>query len=262
MESIPIPEVGNVEVPSEKKHIFVATPMYGGQCFGFFTQGCLQLQKLAMNSGLDLTFSFLFNESLIQRGRNLLANAFLKSKCTHMLFIDSDIRFQPEQILPMLDADKDIICGIYPKKEINWQTVRKAMDAGVPDSELKNHTGNFVVNLVNYEETVTVPIGEPLEIWNGGTGFMLIKREVYEGLVGKLPTYLNNVMDIQNPQNGEKINEFFATCIEEESGLLLSEDYYFCKKARENGFKVWAAPWVDLAHVGTYAFEGQLLKTP
>ena len=118
------------------------------------------------------------------------------------------------------------------------------------------------MNLVNYEETVTVPIGEPLEIWNGGTGFMLIKREVYEGLVGKLPTYLNNVMDIQNPQNGERINEFFATCIEEESGLLLSEDYYFCKKARENGFKVWAAPWVDLAHVGTYAFEGQLLKTP
>jgi hypothetical protein len=164
--------------------------------------------------------------------------------------------------LPMIAADKDIICGIYPKKEINWQTVRNAMAAGVPDSELKNHTGNFVVNLVNYEETVTVPIGEPLEIWNGGTGFMLIKREVYEGLVGKLPTYLNNVMDIQNPQNGEKINEFFATCIEEESGLLLSEDYYFCKKAREHGFKVWAAPWVDLAHVGTYAFEGQLLKTP
>jgi hypothetical protein len=69
-------------------------------------------------------------------------------------------------------------------------------------------------------------------------------------------------MDIQNPQNGEKVNEFFATCIEEESGLLLSEDYYFCKRAREHGFKVWAAPWVDLAHVGTYAFEGQLLKTP
>ena len=262
METIDIPSIGTVEIPPEKNHVFVATPMYGGQCFGFFTQGCLQLQKLAFNNNIDVTFSFLFNESLIQRGRNLLAHAFLKTKCTHMMFIDSDIKFIPEHILPMITADKDIICGIYPKKEINWQTVRNAMAAGVPDNELKNHTGNFVVNLVNYEETVTVPIGEPLEIWNGGTGFMLIKREVYEGLVGKLPTYLNNVMDIQNPQNGEKVNEFFATCIEEESGLLLSEDYYFCKKAREHGFKVWAAPWVDLAHVGTYAFEGQLLKTP
>ena len=248
--------------PPKKIHLFVATPMYGGQCFGYFTQGCLQLQKACTNRGIDLTFSFLFNESLIQRARNLLAAAFLKSPCTHMLWIDSDIRFNPEQIFKMIESNVDIICGIYPKKEINWLTVRNAMNAGVPDNELKHHTGNFVVNLVNYEETITVPIDQPIEIWNGGTGFMLIKREVYEGMIGKVPTYLNNVMDLMNKQNGETINEFFATCIEEETKLLLSEDYYFCKKARENGFRVWAAPWVDLAHIGTYAFEGQLLKTP
>ena len=247
----------------KKGNIFVATPMYGGQCTGYYTQSLLTLGPVLNQNGYDMAYSAMFNESLIQRGRNALAHGFMqRPECTHLMFIDADIKFNPQDIIKMIEADKDIICGIYPKKEINWQTVRKAMDAGVPDSELKNHTGNFVVNLVNYEETVTVPIGEPLEIWNGGTGFMLIKREVYEGLVGKLPTYLNNVMDIQNPQNGERVNEFFATCIEEESGLLLSEDYYFCKKARENGFKVWAAPWVDLAHVGTYAFEGQLLKTP
>jgi hypothetical protein len=69
----------------------------------------------------------------------------------------------------------------------------------VPDNELKHHTGAFVVNLIDYQPEVTVPIGEPLEIWNGGTGFMLIKREVYEGLIGKVPTYLNNVMDITEP---------------------------------------------------------------
>ena len=91
---------------------------------------------------------------------------------------------------------------------------------------------------------------------------MLIKREVYEGLIGKVPTYKNNVMDLQNPKNGEDINEFFATQIEPETGLLLSEDYDFCKKARQNGYTVWAAPWVQLGHVGTYAFEGQLLRTP
>ena len=91
---------------------------------------------------------------------------------------------------------------------------------------------------------------------------MLIKREVMEGLVDKLPTYLNNVLDIKNPDNGQRIVEYFATLIEDESQLLLSEDYYFCKKAREHGYKVWAAPWVQLAHVGTYAFEGQLLQTP
>lgn len=236
--------------------------MYGGQCFGFYTQGCLQMQQVFKSTGIDVTFSFLFNESLIQRARNLLANTFLKSKCTHMMFIDSDIKFNPADILHMITADKDIICGIYPKKEINWQGVVNAVKSEVPLEQLKNHTGNFVVNLVDYKPEVTVPINEPIEIWNGGTGFMLIKREVYEGMADKLPSYLNNVMDLQNKSNGDKIVEYFATMIEPESNLLLSEDYYFCKKAREFGYKVWAAPWVQLSHVGTYAFEGQLLQRP
>lgn len=245
---------------SDKKHIFVATPMYGGQCFGYFTQSCLQFSNLCKTNNVDVSFSFLFNESLIQRARNLLAQHFLKSNATHMMFIDADIRFIPEQIFPMLEADKDIICGIYPKKEINWTTVKMAMDRNVPNDQLRFHTGAFVVNLVNYQTEVTVPVNEPVEIWNGGTGFMLIKREVFENLIGKVPTYLNNVLDMTNKENGETINEFFATSIEEETKILLSEDYYFCKKAREHGMKVWAAPWVQLAHIGTYAFEGQLIQ--
>jgi hypothetical protein len=179
-----------------------------------------------------------------------------------MMFVDADIKFNPEDIVHMVRADKDILCGIYPKKEINWDSVKKAISAGVSDDKLKHHTGAFVVNLINYQESVTVPINEPVEIWNGGTGFMLIKREVYETLQKTLPKYKNNVFDMKNPNNGEWVTEFFATLIEEESDLLLSEDYYFCKKAREAGFKVWAAPWVNLAHVGTYPFEGQLLQTP
>lgn len=247
---------------SDKKHIFVATPMYGGQCFGYFTQSCLQLSNLCKTNDVDVSFSFLFNESLIQRARNLLAQHFLKSNATHLMFIDADIRFIPDQIFPMLEADKDIICGIYPKKEINWTTVKMAMDANVPNDQLKFHTGAFVVNLVDYQTEVTVPVNQPVEIWNGGTGFMLIKREVFENLIGKVPTYLNNVLDMTNKENGETINEFFATSIEDDTNILLSEDYYFCKKAREHGMKVWAAPWVQLAHIGTYAFEGQLIQKP
>ena len=247
---------------SDKKHIFVASPMYGGQCFGYFTQSCLQLSNLCKTKDVDVSFSFLFNESLIQRARNLLAQHFLKSNATHLMFIDADIRFNPEQIFPMLEADKDIICGIYPKKEINWTTVKMAMDANVPNDQLKFHTGAFVVNLVDYQTEVTVPVNEPVEIWNGGTGFMLIKREVFERLIGKVPTYLNNVLDMTNKENGETINEFFATSIEDDTRILLSEDYYFCKKSREHGMKVWAAPWVQLAHIGTYAFEGQLVQRP
>lgn len=245
----------------DNKHIFIATPMYGGQCFGYFAQSLLQANNIIPQSGVTLSYSFLFNESLIQRARNLLAHQFLQSNATHMMFIDADIKFNPADLLTMLAADKDIICGIYPKKEINWDSVKSAMAQGVEDAKLKHHTGAFVVNLVDYQTQVTVPIDQPLEIWNGGTGFMLIKREVLEGMKDKLPWYLNNVLDMKNPANGQQVTEFFATCIEDETKILLSEDYYFCKKAREHGYKVWAAPWVELAHIGTYAFEGQLVKS-
>lgn len=242
-----------------EKHIFIATPMYGGQCFGHYAQGLLQAQSVFQKEKIPMTISFIFNESLIQRGRNLLVQQFLKSQATHLMFIDADIKFNPADIIPMINADKDIICGIYPKKEINWDTVKQAMDKGVPNDQLKNYTGVFVANLVDYQENVKVRIDEPIEIWNGGTGFMLIKREVLESMKDSLPYYLNNTMDIHNKANGEKIVEFFSCMIEPETQLLLSEDYYFCRKAREAGFKVWAAPWAGLTHIGTYPFEGRLI---
>jgi len=165
--------------------------------------------------------------------------------------------------MAMLEVDKDIICGIYPKKEINWDSVKKAMDNGVPQDQLKAYTGSFVVNLVDYQGEVTVPVGQPVEIFNGGTGFMMIKREVFEQLSDKVPSYFNDVNDL-NGQVGmrEEIKEYFATSIEPETGRLLSEDYHFCYIWRKAGGKVYAAPWCQLSHIGTYAFEGQLIPAP
>ena len=247
----------------KKAHIFVATPMYGGMCAGFYTQSIIQLQKVFAEQGIDASFSFMFNESLITRARNGLVQNFLKMKeATHLFFIDADIRFFAEHVPPMIQANKDIICGIYPKKEINWQFVRNAVEAGVPNEHLQYFTGSFVVNLVNYSGNVTVPINKPVEIWNGGTGFMLIKRKVFEKLADKVPSYTNNIVDMSGNLKIEPIKEFFFTCIEEETNILMSEDYAFCKLARDNGIKVHAAPWAQLGHMGSYMFEGQLTPAP
>jgi hypothetical protein len=244
------------------KHVFVATPMYGGMCAGYYTQSILQLSRLAAANNITFSFSFMFNESLITRARNALVKAFLDTKATHLMFIDADIHFKPEDVIPMLDADKDIICGIYPKKEISWSSVRSAIERGVPDEQLKNHTGAFVVNLVDYAGSVEIPINQPVEIWNGGTGFMLIKREVFEQLADKVPSYTNDVTDLGGTTTGKVIKEYFTTSIEEGTNRLLSEDYHFCQEWRKAGGKVYAAPWVELSHIGTYAFEGRLLQTP
>jgi hypothetical protein len=236
--------------------------MYGGMCAGFYTQSILSLTNVCREKGVSLSFSFMFNESLITRARNAMVHQFLKTKCTHLMFIDSDIKFNPNDIIPMIGVDKDIICGIYPKKEINWGSVKKAMDNGVPFDQLKVHTGSFVVNLVGYAGEVTVPVNQPVEIFNGGTGFMLIKRKVFEHLADKVPSYTNDMYHAVDVVRKVKIiKEFFATSIDEESNRLLSEDYHFCKISRMAGFKVFCAPWASFSHTGSYNFSGTLPRS-
>jgi len=238
----------------DNKHIFIATPMYGGQCFGYFAQSLLQANNIIPQSGVTLSYSFLFNESLIQRARNLLAHQFLQSKATHMMFIDADIKFNPADLLTMLAADKDIICGIYPKKEINWHTVKNAALEGKED--LQKYTGSFVVNLLNNDASLTVPVDQPCEVSAIGTGFMLIKRDVFEKLKPHTEKYVSDMSHLA----GEEIYGFYLDPIDPESKRLLSEDYFFCHQWRKIGGKVHAAPWCNLGHMGTYLFEGGLLS--
>ena len=240
--------------------VFVATPMYGGMCAGYFTQSVQQMQNVFTQQGIETQFSYMFNESLITRGRNGLAHAFLKSEATHLFFIDADIYFNPHDVVSLVEADKDIICGIYPKKEINWQQVAKGVKNGEDPNNLKHYTGSWVLNLVDYAGSVTVPVGDPLEIWAGGTGFMLIKRKVFEQLKDKTPSYINDVVDLANANAPrERITQYFTESIEPETERLLSEDYHFCRQWRLQGGKIYAAPWVQLSHHGTYAFDGRLM---
>ena len=240
--------------------LFVATPMYGGMCTGFYLQSMLALAPMAKQADIDVHCSFMFNESLIQRARNSLTHQFLKTDCTHLMFIDADIKFDANDIMLMIAADKDIICGLYPKKEINWQQVAISTAAGVPVDQLKNHTGAMVVNLVGQVGDVIVPANEPLEITNGGTGFMLIKRGVFESLKPFVATYHNDVLDTAGEFKPDLMHEYFPVMVED--SRLLSEDFAFCTIARRQGFQVWAAPWVRLGHYGSYLFEGSLIPAP
>ena len=240
--------------------IFIATPCYGGNCNALYMTSLLSLQAVLGKAGHEAMVSVLVNESLITRGRNALVNQFMKTDADYLFFIDSDIQFYGDQVLPMIDADKDIICGIYPKKEINWQQVARGVKNGEDPNNLKHYTGSWVLNLADYAGSVTVPVGEPLEIWAGGTGFMLIKRKVFEQLKDITPSYINDVVDLANADAPrERITQYFTESIEPETERLLSEDYHFCRQWRLQGGKIYAAPWVQLSHHGTYAFDGRLM---
>lgn len=237
-------------------HIYVATPMYGGMCYGVYVQSLLRAVSVLSAKGHTVACAFMFNESLITRGRNHMVHGFLKSEATHLMWIDSDIKFRAEDLERMIEADVDVIGGIYPKKEINWNTVRQAVERG--DKALERHTGAFVVNLVGNAREVTVNRDIPAEVENLGTGFLLTKREVYEKLMPHTPKYLADM----NMVAGEEIYAFFQDPICPVSRRFLSEDYHFCTEWRKIGGQVFAAPWCELGHQGTYLFEGQLLEQP
>lgn len=245
---------------TEKPIIFIATPMYGGMATGTYTSSLMQTPIVLSQNGIGMYYAHMMNESLIPRARNKLAHDFLNSPATHLMWVDADIGFNPTDIVSMVEADKDIICGLYPKKEINWHRVAKAVMDGVPAEELKNHVGSFVVNLVNEDDGRSVDPTQPMEIANGGTGFMLVTREVFDTLAKTVPEYTNDMYAaVDVVQKPMIIKEFYDCSIDETSGnRLLSEDYHFCKIARDAGYKIYAAPWVKLSHTGTYIFDGTL----
>ena len=100
-----------------KRKIFVATPMYGGMCSGQYCKSTADLSKLAQSYGIEIEFFYLFNESLITRARNYCVDEFLRhERFTHLMFIDSDIGFNPDDILTLAaiadpESDKQIVCG-------------------------------------------------------------------------------------------------------------------------------------------------------
>jgi hypothetical protein len=122
----------------QKQKLFVATPMYGGQCNGMYARSMCDLTALCLKYGIEMRSYFLFNESLITRARNYCVDEFLRSGYTHLLFIDSDIGFNPQDVLAMLalqedESPYDVIGGAYPKKCITWEKIVQAVNKGVAD---------------------------------------------------------------------------------------------------------------------------------
>ena len=170
--------------------VFIATPMYGGMAAGTYTMSLAHTPAAFFRNGIGLFYSVAMNDSLVPRARNFLTAQFLSSTATHLMWIDADIGFDPADIVKMVRADKDIVCGIYPKKEIHWREVARAANDGVPAERLHEYERSFVLNLIdNSPERVTAE--GLIEIANAGTGFMLIKRGVFEALADDAPSYVD-----------------------------------------------------------------------
>jgi hypothetical protein len=227
--------------------IFLATPMYGGMCSGEYTKAILALKQEIEKEGWGLSTAFIYNESLINRARNDLTKLFLESDSTHLLFIDADIYFNAKDVIRLVKEDRDIIGGLYPLKKIDWIKIRSSVLNG--DSNFYKNGFNYVFTQKNNNDFFDN--NEVQEVSGIGTGYMLIKREVFDIIDAE--TYTNNSLMFKNSEDKTTKN-FFSLEIDEETNTLLSEDYYFCKSWIKTGGKVYLAPYAVAKHIGMYEF--------
>jgi len=248
------------------KKLFVATPMYGGQCHGSYTKAITDLMILCTKYGIEAKLFFIFNESLVQRARNYLTDEFVRSGMDYMIFIDSDIHFEAQDVLVMMHFaatrdDMDVVCGPYPKKAISWEKIKVAVDKGYADqnpNNLEEFVGDFVFNPA--DGVTQFRVDEPVEVKESGTGFMLITRTALEKYDAAFPkqSYKPDHVRTENFDGSREIMAYFDCVICPDTKRYLSEDYMFCQWMRKAGGKVWLLPWMRLKHAGSYIFGGSL----
>jgi hypothetical protein len=187
-----------VEVPIEelrKRTLFLATPCYGGICTMTFMRSVADLTALAAQMQIKVQLYMLSNESLITRARAYCADEFLRSEAANLLFIDSDICFNPHDIIAMFaaqteESEYDVIGAPYPKKCISWEKIKMAVDKGFADEDpnhLDKYVGDFVFNPVGGKPGFA--INAPVEVLETGTGYMMIKRSVFDKFKAAYPEY-------------------------------------------------------------------------
>lgn len=216
-------------------HIHFCIPCYAGQLTEATFSSFIRFSLLARQHNLNWSLDTMVNESLITRGRNNLAAKMMTNTiATHLMFIDSDIRFDPDAIFKLIDADKDLIGGLYP---------------------VKGYPIRYVVNGLT-EPVIEGPLEEVRHI---GTGFMLIKRTVFEQMIAKFPEKkFRDSIGV-----GKKYEPYMYALFEtalDANGDYMSEDWYFCDKWREMGGKIYAHKEILLTHTGFHEFRGDLEK--
>ena len=210
-------------------------PCYGGMITEQTFMSFIKWGNTARQLGIEWAIETMNNESLISRGRNTLAAKFLNNtESTHLMFIDADIGWEPWHLLAMIDRDVDVIGGLYPMKTmpIKW--------------------------VVNGFEGAEQGEDGLQEVSKTGTGFMLIKRQVFEDMKAH-PAVKPYKSDIGlAPELDQHMRTYFDTAVRE--NRYYSEDWTFCENWRDMGGKVWVDKRVLLKHSGSYVFDYKTQK--
>lgn len=227
----------NTKREREKKpRIMIGTPCFGGQVYCNYTSSLIKTLDLLRENGIDYEVHFLPNQ-IVTRARNILAYEFLSGNFTHLLFIDADIEWKPEDVLKLINHKKELVVGLYANK--SYIIV-----------ESNNFFKKIQYSSTFFPENNIMDKNKLMEIKHGATGFMLIERCVFEKVIDLAPEF---------KYSSHTMNDFFPCKVVD--GDYLTEDYAFCQMWREKGGKIWADLSICLNHEGWHSYHGNPLKT-
>lgn len=239
-------------------HLVVATPCYGGLVTSLYATSLMRLQNACLQrGGIDLTVNMTSGDALIPRARQGLVAQFLHNEAaTHMIFIDADISFGPDQVFRLLDLNADIAAGVYPTKKVDW--AKAITQAKEGRTNLESSALGYVMGLEDPAKTETKS-GFAKALY-AGTGFMLIKRQVLLSMIERYADlkYTREDQAEDNLRGSPYRCALFNCLVDQATGTYLSEDYSFCRRWRDMGGEIWIDLQSKLTHTGPVSFKGDV----
>jgi len=236
--------------------LFVGTPVHSEVSIHYF-KASLEFQKECYVRKIPVMFQVM-KSSLVTQGRQLCVAAFLSSKCTHLLFVDSDISYSYKMFEKMVNYDKDICMVPYPIKSIDFEKIKKKLENGSKLDPIL--LGNQYTMSITDPSNIKME-GGFIEVERGPAGFMLIKREAIEKLIKEYPEFTikqHTLIDGKLVERDHMYN-FFDTYWDPNEKTYTGEDFYFCKLAKHAGIKMYALVDEYISHYGEFGYTGRLI---
>jgi hypothetical protein len=247
---------GSSAMASAAINLVVATPCFAGQISVLYAASLFKLQKLLRAYGdVNLKLIFKDGDALITRARASLIAQFLDDpSATHLLFIDADIGFEPEQVLRLLQCGAEMCAAVYPVKRVDWDRVKKTFD-----SARSNPAAASLQYVFEVEDPAAVISNSGfIKVRYAGTGFLMIRRQALEKMCAQYPLLqYKRDHSLDAAIASDKRFALFE-CMIAEDGTYLSEDFAFCKRWTDMGGEIWADLDSRLGHVGPMTFNGDL----
>jgi hypothetical protein len=243
-------------LPSGSVNLVVATPCFGGQISVHYATSVFKLQKL-VRTYRDFNLKILFKDgdALITRARASLVSQFLDDPdATHLLFVDSDIGFEPGQVVRLIQSGADVCAATYPVKRIDWDKVKTSIESGRANPAAAALKYVFEVD----DPGAVIEKGGFVKVRYAGTGFLMIRRRALEQMCARYP-HLQYKRDHSLDAATASNNRFaLFECMIAEDGTYLSEDFAFCKRWTDMGGEIWTDLNSRLDHIGPMTFCGDL----